>query len=327
MSVSSHLELLGNSAARRHFHHPSAVSTLDYTNIPGLGLDHASYCTSVAVPSAGDSISAVLAVGTYAEACFAFELHQAFLAAANASAVRIPETRVSMLRFSRGEAKKPYRIGTVRGIDKTQVDGVVGPDAAAIAASGPARRLVWCHFDTMNLITAGQRDSIPTKKGDVTPALKALYVSQGEGAARAYYKFRHALVEFIRARHVTQRRALGRAVFDEFSVRRGGRAVAAPPAVTPPPLPGAAVLGLQQLPSPLTGPLFRRLQQRLTLTPPPSPGTRPIGQLPSPLTEPLARRLEHLLLAASPVAGETQLHPLPSQGGACDGHSGRIVAV
>ena len=268
LSVTSGLELLTNSAARRRFERPACISVLDYTT--GIGADHATYSASVSVP--GENQSRVLAVGNLAETCFAFEIHQAFLSLANERATRIPESRVRTLGFRMGEGKKSFRIGPVRGIDSTSPGGVVGAEARAVAQSHAASKLVWRHFSDMNEAITRQLEGVPLKKAEVSSAVRALYISRGDESAAAYHKFRSAVVDFLRARHLIQRRILGRRIFEEFTLRGGGaehRAATAGPvpaavAAASPLRPAALQLGqLPSPPSPLTGDLARRMRLRL----------------------------------------------------------------
>jgi hypothetical protein len=274
-SLQTSLERLGNVEARGRFSHPSAVSTLDY-HPAGLGPDFATYCTSVAVPSDGSPQSRTLAVGSYAQACYSLEIHQAFLWIANEQATRIPEARVRVLGFERGEATKTYRIVTARGLDSTRSDRSPGPDAIAIATSQTAKLLVWVHFDAMSRITAQQLSAIPMKKADVTALVRTEYVNSGLAAAREFYKFREAVVCFIRCRHIVQQATRGRAISEVFLFRGGGGSgnvgltVASPPpaarraaAPTSPLTPRPVAALLQRVPSPLNGPIARRLRKSL----------------------------------------------------------------
>ena len=167
---------------------------------------------------------------------FAFEIHQAFLSLANERAKRIPESRVRTLGFRMGEGKKKsFRIGPVRGIDSESPGGVVGAEARAVAQSHAASTLVWRHFSDMNEAITRQLEGIPLKKAEVTSAVRALYISRGDESAAAYHRFRSAVVDFLRARHLIQRRILGRRIFEEFTLRGGGaerRAATAGPVPT-----------------------------------------------------------------------------------------------
>jgi len=170
---------------------------------------------------------------------------------------------VRTLGFRMGEGKKSFRIGPVRGIDSTSPGGVVGAEARAVAQSHAASKLVWRHFSDMNEAITRQLEGVPLKKAEVSSAVRALYISRGDESAAAYHKFRSAVVDFLRARHLIQRRILGRRIFEEFTLRGGGaehRAATAGPvpaavAAASPPRPAALQLGqLPSPPSPLTKP-------------------------------------------------------------------------
>ena len=281
------------------------MSTLDYTT--GLGADHATYCASVAVPSNGSANSRALAVGTYAQACFAFEIHQAFLVASHERAVRIPEARVRILGFSRGEAAKPFHICKVRGVDATRSDHSPEPTATAIAISAPAELLVWRHFEAMNRTTSQQLLAIPHKKCDVNAQVRQEYISSGMKAAREYYAFRAAVVAFIRCRHVVQQKASGRRIFEEFEVR-GGSVAAAPPApritvaaapappMSPPVAAFAPVAALLGGGGGGGGVAAGDVAAAGAAARAPDVAAAPL-QYPSPLTGPFARRLQRRALA------------------------------
>jgi len=311
-SLSSSAEALRNAAARRRYKHHSAVSALEWSTAMGPG--HAAYSASVAVPtSSARPLSRVLAVGTFAEASFAFELHQAFLALANERAVRIPEARVRTLGFRGKEGAKPFRICVAHGIDVECSDGAPSAEARAIATSHVPSILVWCHFEEMNRITAAQRDAIPLKKAGVTSQVKGDYIRRGTEAARAYFSFRAAVVEFIRTRHILRQNARGVPIAEEFSSRPASSRRDQPTA-RPLQSPPQAPLAPGAPPSPLTGDLARRMRARLVLLGGPAENsitdatsaaspldTPQAAWPPSPLTGDLARRMRaRLELAGSP---------------------------
>jgi hypothetical protein len=327
-SSSSSTDALRNAAARRRFKRHSAVSALEYST--AMGPDHAAYSASVAVPtSSGRPLSRVLAVGTLAEASFAFELHQAFLAVANERAVRIPETRVRTLGFHGKEGAKPFRICVAHGIDTECSDGAPSAEARAIATSHFPSLLVWCHFEEMNRITAAQRDAVPLKKAEVTSQVKGDYIRRGAEAARAYFGFRAAVVKFIRVRHILRQRARGVPIAEEFHIRPASSR-RDQPAARPPQSPPQAPLAPGAPPSPLTGDLARRMRARLLLTG--SPAANPIPATyaaspppdtpqatwafrppPSPLTGDLARRMRaRLELAGSPAVNPAATPATPT---------------
>jgi hypothetical protein len=108
-----------------------------------------------------------------------------------------------------------YRMSTIKGINN-QFRPEISPSARAIAASDPAKKLVFVHRDDINRAVRQQIAVIPARRSEVNDSVRSQVATYVAEADAAYYKLRRAVADFCRARYIILCRQRGHALPTEF---------------------------------------------------------------------------------------------------------------
>jgi hypothetical protein len=235
LSATSELETLDDASARAAF-------VANIGNVRATKPHLTRHTVTVFVPQCGGRSSKrgpmkTLACGTRAQCCFAYELHQALLSVAHQQLAKSNETKLATLRrgmkdmadiaailqkfgihnsaYDTSDMRRCFRIQKPKGV----VIGAspdISHEAAVIASCSVAQKLVFVHMERMNTSLRRQLAAIPSRHSDVNAVVVRACEEHRRDAAKHYYLFRRAVVDFCRARHILQCEKTGQVITREF---------------------------------------------------------------------------------------------------------------
>jgi hypothetical protein len=117
--------------------------------------------------------------------------------------------------YATSNMKRPFRIQKPNGV-VVGSSPRISEEAAVIASSSVAKKLVFVHMERMNSSLRRKLAAIPARSSDVDAGVVRACEKHGSDAATHYYLFRRAIVDFCRARHILQSEKRGQLLTPEF---------------------------------------------------------------------------------------------------------------